>query len=108
MRKLLFVLLIFIFVVCFFFIPHGVALASQDDSRLGVGAEPCIVPMAQMPLIDSNPYDNDLLCEATYATGQTALKNDKVGALAYGITSYKAMKPWGSFHAGKRFGAKVV
>ena len=113
MKNIFVALLIFIFVMCFFFIPHGGASQPpkaefsimgicQDDSSLRIGAELCLAPMAQMSPINLNTtHDNYLLCEATYASTQTALKYDKAEALVDGITGHKAIKPWRSFHAGK-------
>jgi len=112
MRKLFFSLLIFIFVACFFFIPHSAAIQPakagfsimgicQDDSRLRIDIKLCIIPMAQLLLINSNLYEKNLFCEVTYAnTRPITLRSTNVPALAQGITVYKATSPR-SFHAGK-------
>ena len=116
MKNIFVALLIFIFVMCFFFIPHGDAsqankieiLLCLDSSTLS-SQNDGIVLTAQMPLILSinlNPtYDKDLLCEATYASPNrltlTKSNTNKPSGLALGITGYKTTKPWKSFHAGK-------
>ena len=98
MRKLFFSLLVFIFVVCFFFIPHGAAIqpAKAEFSIMGICQD-----NSQMSLINLNLNQNYLLCETTQCNGQSTLSDVKVSALPYGITGYKAIKPWRSFHAGK-------
>ena len=114
MKNLFVSLLIFIFVTCFFFIPHSAAIQPakaefsimgicQDDSCLRIGVEQPIISMAQLLLI--NTFEKNLLCEATYANpNRPALmyaNTNKPSGLAYGITGYKTTKPWRSFHAGK-------
>ena len=112
MKNIFVALLIFIFVMCFFFIPHGGASQPlkaefsiigicQDDSRLRIGIEQSTIPMAQMPLINLNLYEKNLLYEPTHGGGGSNLSNIKVSALAYEVTGYKTIKPWMSFHAGK-------
>ena len=97
MRKLFFSLLVFIFVVCFFFIPHGAAIqpAKAEFSVMGICQD-----NSQMSLINLNLNQDYLLCETTYASGQSTLSDVKVSAPATRATVYKATSPR-SFHAGK-------
>ena len=95
MRKLFFSLLVFIFVVCFFFIPHGAAIqpTKAEFSVMGICQD-----NSQMSLINLN--QDYLLCETTYASGQSTLSDVKVSAPAMRTTVYKTTSPR-SFHAGK-------
>jgi len=110
MKNLFVGLLIFIFVMCFFFIPHAGASQApkaefsimgicQDDSRLRIGIEQSIMPMAQTPL-NKIYYKNNLFCERYVSTRPITKRAINVPALALKITVYKAMSPR-SFHAGK-------
>lgn len=109
MRNLFLALLIFIFVMCLFFIPHGEAIQPEAGFPMGIcqgmspqiGDDSCIVPMAQMPLVNSTLEKN--LCETTYVSIRPTMKHIimyEALDLTNGITVYKVTGPR-SFHAGK-------
>lgn len=112
MKNIFVAVLIFVFVMCFFFIPHTGAnpvtktdiLFCLDSGILSLD-ESYIVLTAQTPLVINlnTTYENDLLCETRYASTRPTKKyanTHKALALTQGITVYKATSPR-SFHVGK-------
>lgn len=116
MKNIFAALLIFIFVMCFFFIPHGGASQASKIEillyldpgilNLEIGPDRSIVLTAQMPLtssinLNTTNYKNDLLFDRTYANTRPIMtRRTNAPALAQGITVYKATSPR-SFHVGK-------
>ena len=116
MKNIFVAVLIFIFVMCFFFIPHGEAtqvtkaeyllfpMEICHEGNLSPRICVCIVLTAQMPLelsITLNAtYDRNSLL---YGAGQPTLIHvnaNMASTLATRVTVYKAASPR-SFHVGK-------